>query len=108
MLRQTYAERHIDSMLCHPYGRAMIIKAVIVAAALTAAAVPVASADPVAGCPTPYVLFAVPSDGSRPVAADLDARGNRDGYACEKPFSDNAASHVGAPYNVIDNRVKGK
>jgi hypothetical protein len=76
----------------------------IIATALAVSAVP-ASAEPVAGCAPPYELFRIPSDGSRPVATDLDAKGNRDGYACQKPFSENAAEHAGAPYNVVDNRV---
>ena len=72
--------------------------------ALVAAAVP-AAAEPAAACPQPYELFLIPSDGSRPVAANLDAKGNQDGYACQKPFSDSASDHTGAPDNVIDNRV---
>jgi hypothetical protein len=35
------------------------------------------------------------------VAAQADAKGNRDGYACQKPAK-------GGTYNVIDNRVQGR
>jgi hypothetical protein len=58
-------------------------------------------AEPAGSCPTPYELFAIPADGSRPVAAQADAKGNGDGYACQKPAK-------GGTYNVIDNRVQGR
>jgi hypothetical protein len=76
--------------------------------AVSAAALPAAAtADtPAAGCPTPYILFQIPTDGSRPVATALDAQGNGDGYACEMPHPGASAEHLGAPYNVIDNRVQ--
>ena len=84
----------------------MNARTLIVAAALAGAAAPAASADgPVAACPPPFTLFAIPTDGSRPVAAALDAAGNADGYACEMPYPGAAADHVGGPYNVIENRL---
>jgi hypothetical protein len=84
----------------------MTAKALIVVAALAGAAAPSASADgPVAACPPPFTLFAVPTDGSRPVAAALDAAGNGDGYACEMPHPAGEIEHVGFPYNVIENRL---
>ena len=84
----------------------MTTRALIVAAALSAAAAPAASADgPVASCPPPFTLFAIPTDGSRPVAAALDAAGNRDGFACELAHPSGEVEHVGSPYNVIENRI---
>jgi len=84
----------------------MTARTLIVAAALAGAAAPAASADgPVAACPAPFTLFAIPTDGSRPVAAALDASGNRDGYACEMPQPSVEVKHVGSPYNVIENRI---
>lgn len=84
----------------------MTARTLIVAAALAGAAAPAAAADgPAATCPPPFTLFAIPTDGSRPVAAALDAAGNRDGYACEMPYPGGAADHVGSPYNVIENRI---
>ena len=84
----------------------MITKSLIVAAALVGAAAPAAQADgPVGACPPSFTLFAIPTDGSRPVAAALDAAGNQDGYACELAYPGSAAAHVGAPYNVIENRI---
>lgn len=81
-------------------------RSLIIAAALAGSAAPAAAADgPVAACPPPYTLFAIPTDGSRPVAAALDAAGNQDGYACELPYPGAAAAHVGSPYNVIENRI---
>lgn len=89
--------------------RPLPLKCIACGAAVIAAAValpsPAVAADPVGDCPPPFELFAVPDDGSRPVAALIDATGNRDGYVCQLPFPGAAASHVGAPYNIIENRL---
>ena len=79
-----------------------------IAALGAAAALPIssASAAPVVRCPVPFTLFAIPTDGSRPVAAALDAAGNHDGYACEMPHPAGEIEHAGSPYNVIENRVR--
>lgn len=75
----------------------------LLAAVVVALAVPaIAAADgPVAACPQPYELFLVPSDGSRPVAASLDAKGNGDGYACQKPQQQGG-------FNVTDNHIPSR
>ena len=84
----------------------MTTKSLILAAALVGAAAPAARADgPVAACPPPFTLFAIPTDGSRPVAAALDAAGNQDGYACEMAHPAGEVEHSGSPYNVIENRI---
>jgi hypothetical protein len=84
----------------------MTARAVLLSTAIAALAAPAALAgEPAAQCPRPYILFAVPTDGSRPVAAALDAAGNADGYACELPHSAGEIEHAGSPYNVIDNHV---
>lgn len=81
------------------------VAAVGAVAALGATAAVAPAAEPAGSCPADYELFLIPSDGSRPVAAAVDAKGNQDGLACQMPFNASAAQHVGAPYNVIDNRV---
>ena len=80
---------------------------IAIAALAAAVALPMssASAAPVAICPVPFRLFAIPTDGSRPVAAALDAAGNQDGYACQMPHPAGEIKHAGSPYNVIENRV---
>jgi hypothetical protein len=86
----------------------LIRTAILAAAVATGAALPTASASadvPAAQCPPAFTLFAIPTDGSRPVAAALDAAGNQDGYACQKPHPAGEVEHVGSPYNVIENRV---
>jgi hypothetical protein len=86
-----------------------LIKTAIFTAALAATALPATSASadsPAAQCPPAFTLFAIPTDGSRPVAAALDASGNQDGYACQMPHPAGEVAHVGALYNVIENRVR--
>lgn len=82
------------------------LAAATLAASATAVVPAVAADSPAAGCPAPYILFQIPTDGSRPVAAALDEKGNADGYACEMPHPAASAEHLGAPYNVIENRVQ--
>jgi hypothetical protein len=85
-----------------PLIRTSILAAAAIAAALAASA----SGDgPAAQCPPPFTLFAIPTDGSRPVAGALDAAGNQDGFACEMPHPAGEVEHAGSPYNVIENRV---
>lgn len=74
--------------------------AAVCAAGAAAAVTTQATASLAGSCPAPYERFAIPSDGSRPVAEAVDAKGNADGYACQKP--------TGKSYNVIDNRVQRK
>lgn len=84
----------------------MTIRTLCLTAAIAALSAPAAvAAEPAAQCPPPFTLFAVPTDGSRPVAAALDAAGNADGYACEMPHPAGEIEHAGSPYNVIENRV---
>lgn len=86
----------------------LIRTAILTAAVATAAALPATSASadgPAAQCPPSFTQFAIPTDGSRPVAAALDASGNRDGYACEMPHPAGEVEHVGSPFNVIENRI---
>jgi hypothetical protein len=84
----------------------MTVRTVLLSAAIAAVAAPAALAgEPAAQCPPPFTLFAIPTDGSRPVAAALDAAGNADGYACEMPHPAGEIEHVGFPFNVIENRV---
>jgi len=85
----------------------LLAGATLVISAVAALPAPAAASGPAAGCPPPYILFQIPDDGSRPAAAAVDARGNNDGYACEMPLPGESAEHVGALYNVIDNRVPG-
>jgi len=84
----------------------MTVRTLLLTAAIAALPAPAAVADePAAQCPPPFALFAIPTDGSRPVAAALDAAGNAEGYACEMPHPAGEIEHVGSPYNVIENRV---
>jgi hypothetical protein len=84
----------------------MIVRTLLLSAAIAALSAPGALAGaPAAQCPPPFTLFAIPTDGSRPVAAALDAAGNADGYACQMPHPAGEIEHAGAPYNVIENRV---
>jgi hypothetical protein len=84
----------------------MTVRTLLLSAAIAALSAPAALAGaPAAQCPPPFTLFAIPTDGSRPVAAALDAAGNADGYACQMPYPAGAIEHAGAPYNVIENRV---
>jgi hypothetical protein len=84
----------------------MTVRILLLSTAIAALAAPAALAGAPAGqCPPPFTLFAIPTDGSRPVATALDAAGNADGYACEMPHPAGEIEHAGSPYNVIENRV---
>jgi hypothetical protein len=84
----------------------MTLRTLLLSAAIAALSAPAALAGPPAAqCPPPFTLFAIPTDGSRPVAAALDAAGNADGYACQMPHPAGEIEHAGSPYNVIENHV---
>jgi hypothetical protein len=84
----------------------MTLRTLLLSAAIAALSAPAALAGPPAAqCPPPFTLFAIPTDGSRPVAAALDAAGNADGYACQMPHAAAKIEHGGSPYNVIENHV---
>jgi hypothetical protein len=76
-------------------------------AAVAALAAPAAASEPVGGCPSGggWALIS-PTSGPYPwgpVAAQVDQRGNNDGYACKNVFTNGAGSTFA---NVIDNRVQ--
>ncbi len=73
-------------------------------AALSALAVAPAHAEPVAGCPQPGGWALIPATLNQ-VTADVDARGNADGYVCGK-FLPTPEEPAPPPLGVVtDNRT---